>query len=212
MSIRFFLFGAIWLLSVGLTHASEILAINLTDLSLEAKAIFQGTCVKAEQSTVPASSGKVLIPAMAYTFEVTDPLKGKVSNSYVLTQLGDSWGPGQLAVDAAQVGMPSYRVGKSYLLFLNAEGPTGLSSPCGLSQGLFAIRDGLAFNDRGNRHILQWMDRGTQNTMYAEIIANILAQGPGNDSCGFPIGALKSLIREIVAGSLKTASRKRGNQ
>lgn len=91
-----------------------------------ASCIVKGTIRDAAVEEDPYESGSLVI---FYTMHVTETLKGRCTGNHVFKQLAR--GP---------KGLPTYEIGKTYLLFLpEASDETGLSAPLGLWQGRYEL-------------------------------------------------------------------------
>ena len=113
---------------------SMVRPINLEQMTTGARTIFYGKCVAAE-----ARMDENGLPATRYTFEIQRTLKGQAGSTFSIKQFGfaPTYRPASdrsLSVATVE-GMPEYRLGESYLIFLAAVSPMGYSSPQGLGQG-----------------------------------------------------------------------------
>jgi len=92
------------------------------------------------------------LPAVWTTFAVDEALKGPVGARLMLKQLGAALGAGHVLA-----GLPVYVPGERVVLFLHPDSRLGFSSPVGLGQGCFRIRnqDGRAVveNAVANRNL-----------------------------------------------------------
>lgn len=115
---------------VGL--ASTIVSrVSVRNLVFESQRIFLGTCMSAESMRDERG-----IPSTVYTFEVSRSVKGRAPRQLHIKQFGliNPLPDGSILRVA---GLPAYRVGETYLLFLTKESRLGFTSPKGLSQGVF---------------------------------------------------------------------------
>lgn len=141
-------------------RATQILPVNLEQIVSGASRIFTGTCVAVEDGVVPGTS----IPVTAYTFSVSDPIKGDLEKTVVVRHLGvrRPRPQGDRMLVFRVPGMPVYREGQEVVLFLNPASSLGLSSPIGLSQGAFQIVrvDGkkMVQNGLGNKGLFLGID------------------------------------------------------
>lgn len=109
----------------------EVLALSVKpatvrQLVIGATCIIKGTIRDAAVEEDPYESGSLVT---YYTIAVEEALKGSCSGNHVFKQLAR--GP---------KGLPTYEVGKTYLLFLpEASAATGLSAPLGLWQGRYEL-------------------------------------------------------------------------
>jgi hypothetical protein len=123
---------------------------NLSEMVASADRVFYGQCLSEEIGVEPSTGMRVKF----YRFRVLDGLKGVgAGETLVIRQLaGATRGPLNVP------GMVQYRKGQRVLLFLHKDSRLGLTSPVGMSQGLFreAMRgDGERgfVNAQGNRNL-----------------------------------------------------------
>ncbi len=148
-------------LLAGLLNATTVVPVNFDQLVANADRVFIGTCSSVEAGSTPEG-----LPYTAYTFSVAEVLKGDVGAAVTLRQLGllepQRVGGNMVKVFRIQ-GMPTYKVGQKFLLFLRADSELGLASPIGLFQGAFSIgldAEGakVAVNGSNNVNLFQGMD------------------------------------------------------
>jgi hypothetical protein len=122
-------------LSAPTAHASLVRRATLTDLAASAQRIFRGSCISAITSQREIAGANVV--TTTYTFRVDDGLKGIDEGEIVFRQVG---APGGGARDLGSlVGLPTYRPGNDYVLFLLPESKAGMTSPAGAARGAFRI-------------------------------------------------------------------------
>jgi len=137
---RFFLAGLLAFVIILPARASSVLPLYLDQIIDGAAVAFQGTCI--ENRTERDSQTGLIV---TYTsFQVQDVLKGQVESTHTIKQAG-----GQLPGPASDLvsrmdGVPSFRVGASYVVFLYGVSAAGFSSPVGLAQGKFSVLPGPA--------------------------------------------------------------------
>ncbi|MDJ0842316.1 MAG: hypothetical protein QNK37_37790 [Acidobacteriota bacterium] len=202
------------LLIIGLSglflplFAGSIEPLNLKDITERADRIFEGRCVGVEHTVVKSRKG-MDIPAVTYTFQILDGLKGKVSERVTVSHLGSFQDGRPFLVNADKLGIQKYKEGNTYLLFLNRDSYHGLSATLGLPQGVFEVKEGRARNRAGNRFILTGLDKAVVGTPYAAWLApGGNRAGKTADSEGIPADGLKSLVRDLISGKVKAPSRK----
>jgi len=131
-------------------EATTVRLANLRDLVEQADRIFVGRCLSVESKVTNN------IPFTTYTFEVVEQIKGVSTNTVTVRQFGLTkpmpLGEG-LALAPIIQGMPQYKDGHEYLLFLVPESPIGLSSPAGLFQGAFVSTGTEFVNSIDNRNL-----------------------------------------------------------
>ncbi|MEM7050893.1 MAG: hypothetical protein AAF604_14590 [Acidobacteriota bacterium] len=128
-----------WILAFGLMFPGTLQGLDLpselSTLTHSAEQVFQGTCVAVREATVEVGGAR--LAATTYVFEVHDHLKGTASRRVEFRQVGrPEGGPGDLGFE---VGLPTYRVGTDYLLFLLPASRVGLTSPAGAAEGAFRL-------------------------------------------------------------------------
>ena len=135
----------------GSAAATTVLPLDLRELTGRADRIFLGR-VEDVRSGRDASG----LPAVWTTFAVDESLKGQAGSHVTLKELGTSFG-GSGTVVTPHAGIPRHRLGESVVLFVHADSTLGFTSPVGLGQGCFRIReqDGgrVVENDVGNRNL-----------------------------------------------------------
>ncbi len=138
---------------------SLVLELNLVQLQDRAGAIVHGRCFARRD--VP--DGQPL-PYTEYTFEVLEAVKGcqdankktleRITFRHAGTLRGTARADGTEAVPL-NLGLPSYELGKEYVLFLTRESKAGLCAPVGLTLGKFTVqrKEGRAWvaNSRGKK-------------------------------------------------------------
>jgi len=111
----------------------------LVKLADSAERIFRGSCLEAQDETLELAGGRIAVTR--YTFTASEHLKGEASTSTVtFLQVGSTSGG---ALDLGRLaGLPVYRPGVEYVLFLLPESSAGLTSPSGAGEGAFVITGG----------------------------------------------------------------------
>ena len=103
----------------------DTIPLTLEEITNSSDRIFSGICKKIEDiDRDPVSN----LRTVQYTFEITESIKGTQKKEITFKQ----WKP--TAKDAG------YEVGEKYVLFLHPDSKLGLTSPVGLSQGLFEVK------------------------------------------------------------------------
>jgi hypothetical protein len=117
------------LAAVSPASGLSIREANLSEMVASADRVFYGQCLSEEIVTEPSTGLQVKL----YRFRVFDGLKGVgAGETLVIRQLAGTAG-GPLGIP----GMAQYRKGQRLLLFLHKDSRLGLTSPVGMSQGLF---------------------------------------------------------------------------
>ena len=118
----------VWAAGFGWLAATSVRLVNLPEMVSLADRVFIGKCLRVEQ----ISAGSVPFPLTRYFFEVRRALKGTQPGETVTFRQVDSGRPG-----SGPSGLPRFQKGQEVLLFLHEESSLGLTSPVGLSQGVF---------------------------------------------------------------------------
>ncbi len=193
--------------------ATSILPVNLVDLAKDSERIFEGTCTAIEHTTVLDRTGQLEIPATRYTFKLIDALKGVAvdEKTVTLSQLGKFQDGRQFLATPEMLNLPGYKIGETYLLFIDKKGVTGLASPIGMPQGVFAVKEGVAANFAGNRHILAGMETALTGTAHERVLREAMEEAqPAKKAsqAGVAAAALKALVRDLLNGNITAPSRK----
>lgn len=136
-------------LLVGRADASQIVSGKITDLA-KANVAFTGTCTAVELS-MKEISAKSSVHVTKYTFQVEEVIKGDVGSTFSYLQFGSPRGNA-----GYMPGIPEFKVGTRYTVFLTSESPWGLRGVISLGAGKFNFvqgPDGKAqvVNDYGNK-------------------------------------------------------------
>lgn len=123
-------------------QAITVLPLHLDEIVADATVAFQGVCT-ANRSEIDPQTGFVVTHT---TFRVSDVLKGTVGADHTIKQLGGRVENAAYHVD----GGPSFVVGGDYVVFLYGVSSAGFSSPVGLSQGQFIVRQGSDGSELSN--------------------------------------------------------------
>lgn len=123
-----------WVAIAFPAQATSVLPLYLDEIVANAAVAFQGICT-ANRSELDPQTGFVVTYT---TFSVTDVLKGAVGASHTIKQLG---GRTENIISKGGDG-PVFAVGGNYVVFLYGVSSAGFSSPVGLSQGQFIVRQG----------------------------------------------------------------------
>ena len=122
----------------GPASAASVRPLGVDEIIDSAATAFQGICVDNRAERDAATNMIVTYT----TFTVQDVLKGNVQATHTIKQIGGKL-PGEgmgFHVD----GVPTFVVGQSYVVFLAGVSSSGFSSPIGLGQGQFAVRQDAA--------------------------------------------------------------------
>ena len=118
--------------------ATSVLPLDLGQVIDQSAVAFQGTVVDNRSGRDPQTGMLVTMT----TFRVDDVLKGNVPGTYTVKQIGGEDSTTGMRFKA--MGVPTFTVGQSYVVFMAGVSSAGFSSPIGLGQGRFQILDGEA--------------------------------------------------------------------
>jgi hypothetical protein len=124
--------------------ATSVIPLNLEQLVDGSAIAFQGVCVDNRTGRDPQTG---LIVTMT-TFRVDDVLKGSVPANYTIKQVGGE--DSQANIKFKVSGVPTFKAGQGYVVFLAGVSSAGFSSPVGLSQGSFDVVEGAGGPEVGN--------------------------------------------------------------
>ena len=144
---RFALVATALMLGAAQAGATIMLQMDLGELVTRADKIFRGTVIEIEETTISVGGGE--LPAVKYTIEVSDMLKGAPSReeggvSIVEVQMigksthakPDENGMIKLSIFRD---VPKLVKGGDYMLFTTPESSIGMSATIGLGQGAFKV-------------------------------------------------------------------------
>jgi hypothetical protein len=128
---------------IGLGLALPAQALSVRPLSLDemvdtAAIAFEGTCI--ENRTEREEATQLVVTYT--TFAVKDVLKGDVSSPHVIKQIGGELSEGGASLKMS--GVPKFAVGQDYVVLLAGVSAAGFSSPVGLGQGRFTVRQDVS--------------------------------------------------------------------
>ena len=171
----------------------SVLPLYLDEIINDAAIAFQGKSLENHSERDPQTN---LIVTYS-TFEVQEVLKGKVGATHTIKQIG-----GQVQGETNQtMGVPTFIVGESYILFLYGVSVSGFSSPVGLEQGKFNVIPGLAGAHVTNGRDFKEMTLGTPTHLVPTPALIKMRQAPGSTK-QFNLDEFKQLVRQ-QAGAAK---------
>ena len=115
----------------GAASVRQLLLDEIIDTSAIA---FQGTCTSNRTERDALTNFIVTYT----TFDVKDVLKGSVLTTHTIKQIGGEMPGSELSFRVD--GVPTFTVGADYVVFLAGVSSAGFSSPIGLAQGKFSVR------------------------------------------------------------------------
>ncbi len=110
--------------------ADKIKPLNLDKMTEAAGVIFEGECISLRSGKDPATG----LMTTWFTFRITQGIKGKLDDEYVLKQYGGTDGKTKVSTPSVR-----YSVGEKVVLFLYGTSRLGFSSAVGMQQGKFTI-------------------------------------------------------------------------
>lgn len=132
----------------AIAQAAHPDAALLAGFARAAARVFHGRCVAAEPAEVTLAGAR--LPVTVYTFEVVEGFKGAKAGTVTFRQVGrPEGGPRDLG---RLTGLPVYRPGAEYVLFLLPESRAGLTSPAGAAEAALAVGPGGALVWSGPGH------------------------------------------------------------
>lgn len=138
--------------------ATTVVQMNLDQLTERSATIVRGTVLDIKQVTVRGGGGD--LPALHYTVAVSEVFKGEVASAKEV-QIVEFKMLGNLEGMKEGKVLPSFPViqtGKEYLLFISPNGPIGLTTTMGLSQGCFNFVNSSVINGFNNAGLFQGMN------------------------------------------------------
>jgi hypothetical protein len=134
MKTSFIIFGLLLnLLALPNASATSVLPISLEQLSVRASLIFHAEVISNEVKS-DTQSGQIA----TYTeFRIIDSIKGETAQTHVIKQIGGRHEKSKIIMRVH--GVPTFQVGKNYVVFLPEKSSLGFSSPLGLHQGSFSV-------------------------------------------------------------------------
>ena len=176
------------LLTLSPVSGLSIREANLSEMVASANRVFYGQCLSVETRTEPATGLQVRF----YRFRVLDGLKGVgPGETVVVRQLSGAVG-GPVSVP----GMVQYQKGQRVLLFLHKDSRLGLTSPVGMSQGLFRATR----RDDGELGFVNAVNNKNLTHNLADSAASEMGVGPDemqNLRSGEPLRL--NVLRELVS-------------
>lgn len=185
------IFFLLLFLVTGSADAISVRPVNLTEMVLSSDRVFLGKVVGIAEIYDSRLSTNVTV----YTFSVLEGIRGtKTGGTVQVRQIG-----GHSRKYSPVPGLPVYRKGQEVLLFLHGDSRFGLTSPVGLSQGVFRavdMPDGRKgyFNETDNRNL----DMASQPA-YKSIPPVSAESGSGRSSDPGPITIemVKNFVEDI---------------
>jgi hypothetical protein len=155
---------------------------------------FEGTCIGTESRRDPQTGWIVTLT----TFTVDDVLKGAAGSTLTIKQIGGE--DAREGVRQVVHGIPQFKPGESYVVFMPQASASGLSSPIGLEQGRYFVDGGAQQRQVGNgRDFKELTARMAPGALPSAASASMQASGP---VLKLGLDAFKDLVR-LRAGAPK---------
>jgi len=161
-----FTFVLILLMSSMAVHAASVLPLGLERLLSDAEAVFNGRCISNQVERDVYTNMVVTYT----TFEVIDVVKGQVSQTHTIKQIGGYLQDSN--VHMRWPGIPKFSVGEEYVIFLPPKSNVGFSSPVGLEQGKFSVLSGDAGKEVTNGKDFQQLTKNVASKNLAVGVAS----------------------------------------
>lgn len=122
------------LLLATVAYGTTTVKMNLAQLVRKSGRIIAGKCTAVEYGILDVPDVGT-IPFTEYTFLIEQTIKGNVAGRLDIRVVGSAQSSGMFRI----TGMPTYEVGREYVLILTSESAFGFTAPVGLQQGLFKV-------------------------------------------------------------------------
>lgn len=182
----------VWAVFVFPVQATTVLPLHLDEIVADAAVAFQGTCT-ANRVELDPQTGFVVTYT---TFAVTDVLKGMVGPSHTIKQLGGRMENAGYRVE----GGTSFEVGGNYVVFIYGVSRAGFSSPVGLSQGQFMVRQGVNGAELSNGRDFKEMLRPYPAQSLPQGVQHKVQQAPG-ELKHLGLDDFKQIVRQQTGGA-----------
>ena len=197
--LKRFLFSCLVAAAAAVLPASAmtVLPVTLDNMIDGAATAFQGTVLENRVARDP-QTGHVV----TYTrFKVNDVLKGQVGRTHEIKQFG-----GDLEDSGVQfrmMGVPRFKEGGEYVVFLYGTSTAGFSSPVGLHQGRFAVRQDGAKAKVGNGRDFRELTAGAGvHRLPPSVQQKVHREGAVQE---LDLDELKQMVRDRLAVTRGTA-------
>lgn len=166
--------------------------LSLSEMASQSGRIVVGRVLSAVETSMPAPGGGS-IPITQYTLSVSETVKGQHTKTLVIKHVrlgnkifivGGGEGP------ATKSDFPAYKANEDVVLFLTSESKLGLSSPVGLTQGVFRIA-----KDSEDKPVSLVNGVGNAGLLEGTSSANAQAQNGGPASYAGFISEVKAIVK-----------------
>lgn len=152
---RIYVLLTVFLLTPTTSTAISVLPLNLNQLYAHASYVIYAKCVDNKKEFDSSTGWNVSYT----TFVVLESYKGNLQGTHTIKQISGTSKNAVLEIP----GIPSFKTGAEYILFLYKPSSSGFSSPVALEQGRFTILPGKAgkiiTNGRAATQLLSNMPR-----------------------------------------------------
>ena len=181
---------ALWA-AFGAAHATSVLPLSLDEIIDSAAVAFEGRCLETRTGRDPQTGMIVTFT----TFQVDDLLKGSAGSTYTIKQVG-----GEDRTEGRvfrMQGVPTFKPGEAYVVFLYGISEKGFSSPVGLAQGRFEVvqeaQTAKVTNGRDFREMTSRMAAGD--------LPEVLKEKAGGSVPKLELARFKQLVRDRVGAA-----------
>lgn len=145
--------------------AGKVIPLSISKITKAAEFVFEGKCIEIKTGK-DDESGMI---ATWFTFEVIQPIKGKLDKTFTFKQLG-----GSDQHQIMNVPITKYEKDEHIILFLYPKSEIGFTSSVGMHQGKFNIREN---SETGVQYVTNGMPGMTLFENLNQMPASINAKG-----------------------------------
>ena len=182
----------LWIVVAFPTQAASVLPLYLDEIVADAAVAFQGACTD-NRSELDPQTGFIVTYT---TFSVSDVLKGEVGATHTIKQIGGQVGNRGFRME----GTPAFVVGADYVVFLYGVSSAGFSSPVGLAQGQFTLRQGAQGTELSNGRNFKEMLRPDPAQALPQHTRQKFQQAPG-ELRHLNLDDFKQIVRQLQGGA-----------
>ncbi len=172
-------------------HATTVLPLHLDQVIDYSTTAFEGTVTDNHSARDPVTRDIVTYT----TFTVSDVLKGSVPSTYTIKQIGGELPEENVRFQA--FGIPKFKVGQEYVVFMTGVSAQGFSSPMGLGLGRYTVTKDAT----GSKHVGNGGDlRASMSRMAAHLPAQskALAAAQAGPVRQMDLDTFKQMVRGHV--------------
>ncbi len=154
------------------TYAASVLNLNIEQLTTNASIVFNGRCI-SNQVEFDSTTNFVVTYT---TFEILQSIKGTTGLTHTIKQIGGNLPDRDIQTNWP--GVPSFIVGKEYVIFLPPVSSLGFSTPVGLEQGKFSVlTDAVGKQVSNGQNFDDLMDKVSIDKIPVAILNRMKGQG-----------------------------------